>query len=217
MNSEVVRQSESRKSFGSNRVRRGMCGIVGIAGHNASQDVLVAAVQRMAERIAHRGPDGGGTTYHPEATLGMRRLAIVDVEHGHQPMLTEDGSVALVFNGEIYNAPALRSELASRGVVFRTRSDTEVILRLYEQDPELVEEKLAGMWAFALYDSNDGSLVQPTIPRKTAIRLGRTRRRRVRAAPGSAAILPSFAAMSSNCSWTAIANSATSSASAWAR
>ncbi len=136
-----------------------MCGIVGIAGHDVSQDVMVATVQSMAERIAHRGPDGGGAVYHPDATLGMRRLAIVDVEGGHQPMCTEDGAIALVFNGEIYNAPALRAELTSRGVAFRTRSDTEVILRLYEQDPDLVEEKLAGMWAFAIHDRRRKKLV----------------------------------------------------------
>jgi asparagine synthase (glutamine-hydrolysing) len=106
----------------------------------------------MAERMAHRGPDGGGITSHSDATLGMKRLAIVDVEHGKQPMLNEDESVALVYNGEIYNAPALREELVKQGVRFRTRSDTEVILRLYERDPERVEEHLAGMWAFVIHD-----------------------------------------------------------------
>ena len=89
---------------------------------------------------------------HEDATLGMRRLAIVDVTHGHQPMESDDGSVLLVYNGEIYNAPELRSRLESQGVRFRTRSDTEVILRLYETDPEHVEEHLAGMWAFAIHD-----------------------------------------------------------------
>jgi asparagine synthase (glutamine-hydrolysing) len=82
----------------------------------------------------------------------MTRLAIVDVVHGHQPMANDDDSVVIVYNGEIYNAPALRADLERRGVRFRTRSDTEVILRLYEQDPERVEEHLVGMWAFAIHD-----------------------------------------------------------------
>lgn len=136
-----------------------MCGIVGIARHDASEASVRASVQRMADRIAHRGPDGGGLTYHADATLAMRRLAIVDVEHGHQPMLTDDGAIALVFNGEIYNAPALRDELVARGVTFRTRSDTEVILRLYELDPERVEDRLAGMWAFAIHDRRRKKLI----------------------------------------------------------
>lgn len=106
----------------------------------------------MAERIRHRGPDGGGVVAHPDATLGMTRLAIVDVVHGHQPMANDDDSIVIVYNGEVYNAPALRAELERKGVHFRTRSDTEVILRLYEQDPERVEEHLVGMWAFAIHD-----------------------------------------------------------------
>ena len=82
----------------------------------------------------------------------MTRLAIVDVAHGHQPMANDDESIVIVYNGEVYNAPALRQDLERRGVRFRTRSDTEVILRLYEHDPEHVEEHLVGMWAFAIHD-----------------------------------------------------------------
>ncbi|MBX3196819.1 MAG: hypothetical protein KF894_01580 [Labilithrix sp.] len=106
----------------------------------------------MNAQIAHRGPDGEGLIAHPDATLAMKRLAIVDVEHGSQPMANDDGSVVLVYNGEIYNAPLLRRELEAKGVRFRTRSDTEVILRLYEQDPDDVERHLVGMWAFAVHD-----------------------------------------------------------------
>jgi asparagine synthase (glutamine-hydrolysing) len=109
-------------------------------------------VEAMATRIHHRGPDGGGVIAHADATLGMKRLAIIDVVHGLQPMSNEDDSVTLVYNGEIYNAPALRKRLTDAGVRFRTRSDTEVILRLYELDPERVEEELVGMWAFAIHD-----------------------------------------------------------------
>jgi asparagine synthase (glutamine-hydrolysing) len=106
----------------------------------------------MVERIRHRGPDGGGITHESGVTLAMARLAIVDIAGGQQPMSSEDGSVSLIFNGEIYNAPALREELIRRGVAFKTRSDTEVILRLYEREPESVEQHLVGMWAFAIHD-----------------------------------------------------------------
>jgi len=129
-----------------------MCGIVGLIAFDAHPESARTVVAGMAERIRHRGPDGGGVVTHPDATLGMTRLAIVDVVHGHQPMANEDESVVIVYNGEVYNAPALRAELERKGVRFRTRSDTEVILRLYEQDPDRVEEHLAGMWAFAIHD-----------------------------------------------------------------
>lgn len=129
-----------------------MCGIVGLIAFDASLERADAVVSGMASRIHHRGPDGGGVVAHPDATLGMKRLAIVDVEHGRQPMLNEDESVALVYNGEIYNAPAIRARLEREGVRFRTRSDTEVILRLYERDPDHVEQELVGMWAFAIHD-----------------------------------------------------------------
>ena len=129
-----------------------MCGIVGVIGLDAPPEGATLIVRRMAERIRHRGPDGGGTIAHPDATLGMTRLAIVDVAHGNQPMSNEDGSIVIVYNGEIYNAPEIRRSLERRGVRFRTRSDTEVILRLYERDPDAVEENLVGMWAFAIHD-----------------------------------------------------------------
>ena len=136
-----------------------MCGIVGLVAFDAPAPRAEELVAAMAERIRHRGPDGGGVVAHPDATLGMARLAIVDVEHGRQPMLNDDGSIVLVFNGEVYNAPALRAELTAAGVRFRTRSDTEVILRLYERDPERVEEHLSGMWAFAIHDRRRRRLV----------------------------------------------------------
>lgn len=136
-----------------------MCGIVGLVAYDAPAPRARALVAAMAERIAHRGPDGGGVAAHEDATIGMKRLAIVDVEHGHQPMANEDESIVIVQNGEIYNAPLVRRELEQRGVRFRTRSDTEVILRLYEQDPEDVERHLVGMWAFAIHDRRRRRLV----------------------------------------------------------
>jgi asparagine synthase (glutamine-hydrolysing) len=129
-----------------------MCGIVGLVAFDAPSERARDIVSAMAEHIHHRGPDGGGVVTHPDATLGMKRLAIVDVEHGHQPMVNDDGSIALVYNGEVYNAPAIRARLEREGAQFRTRSDTEVILRLYERDPDRVEEELVGMWAFAIHD-----------------------------------------------------------------
>lgn len=129
-----------------------MCGIVGLVAFEAPLPRTRALVAAMAEQIAHRGPDGGGVAAHQDATIGMKRLAIVDVAHGHQPMANDDESVVIVQNGEIYNAPQIRRELERRGVKFRTRSDTEVILRLYEQDPDDVEQHLVGMWAFAIHD-----------------------------------------------------------------
>lgn len=136
-----------------------MCGIVGLARWDGSAERAGELVEAMAERIRHRGPDGGGIAAHPDATVGMVRLAIVDVVHGVQPMTSDDGMIVLVYNGEIYNAPALRSELEARGIRFRTRSDTEVILRLYELDPDRVEELLVGMWGFAIHDRRRRRLV----------------------------------------------------------
>lgn len=129
-----------------------MCGICGLVAFDAPLERARTIVSAMNHHIHHRGPDGEGLTTHPDATLAMKRLAIVDIVHGHQPMANEDESVVLVYNGEIYNAPELRRDLERRGVHFKTRSDTEVILRLYEQDPDDVERHLVGMWAFAIHD-----------------------------------------------------------------
>ncbi|HVH44647.1 MAG TPA: asparagine synthase (glutamine-hydrolyzing) [Labilithrix sp.] len=129
-----------------------MCGIVGLVGFDAPLERACAVAAAMNARITHRGPDGEGLTAHPDATLAMKRLAIVDVEHGRQPMVSDDESVVLVYNGEIYNAPELRRQLEEKGVRFKTRSDTEVLLRLYERDPDDVERHLVGMWAFAVHD-----------------------------------------------------------------
>lgn len=129
-----------------------MCGIAGFAGLRATGEGARSLITAMGEAIRHRGPDGGGVTVHDDVAIGMVRLAIVDVEHGAQPMYSSDRQIALVYNGEIYNAPALRKQLTEEGIHFETRSDTEVILRLYEKNPETVEEHLVGMWAFAIHD-----------------------------------------------------------------
>ena len=124
-----------------------MCGIAGYVGA-ASAEILTT----MLGRLVHRGPDGEGMHVEPGLGLGMTRLAIIDLEGGAQPMTNEDGSVWLVTNGEIYNFRELRETLTARGRTFRTRSDTEVLLRAYEQFGDGCLEHLRGMFAFALWD-----------------------------------------------------------------
>jgi len=136
-----------------------MCGIAGYlaTGDHAGLD---SSLRDMAAALAHRGPDDEGFFQavmrdgSRRVGLAHRRLSIIDLSTGHQPMANDDGSVQIVFNGEIYNFPALRDELAARGYVFHTRSDTEAILRAYEEwGPECVT-RFRGMFAFAIWDAN---------------------------------------------------------------
>jgi asparagine synthase (glutamine-hydrolysing) len=128
-----------------------VCGIAGIAGPRG--DVVDAAsVHRMCQTIVHRGPDDEGVYAQGPIGLGMRRLSIIDLAGGHQPIHNEDQTVWVVFNGEIYNFPELRSELEDRGHRFYTHSDTEVIVHLYEEMGADCVKKLRGMFAIALYD-----------------------------------------------------------------
>lgn len=130
-----------------------MCGIAGFFGRG-DRDVL----QRMAARIAHRGPDDESFLVEPDsgAHLAFRRLAILDIAGGKQPMTTVDGALTVVFNGEIYNFRELREELASRGAIFQTdHSDTEVLLHGYRQWGEDLPNHLNGMWAFAILDCRE--------------------------------------------------------------
>jgi asparagine synthase (glutamine-hydrolysing) len=127
-----------------------MCGICG--EWNAFGCDL-ASLERMNGALVHRGPDDQGATVLGEVGLAMRRLSIIDLEGGHQPMTNEDSTVFIVFNGEIYNHRELRRHLKSRGHDFRTESDTEVILHLYEERGERVVEELRGMFAFAIWDT----------------------------------------------------------------
>jgi len=130
-----------------------MCGIAGIVGPSAATPERQRQVRRMMEVLVHRGPDGEGFAHGRDFCFGHRRLAIIDVEHGAQPMLSDDGKVTLIYNGEIYNYVELQQELAREGMRFRTHSDTEVLLRAYEKYGEDVVKKLNGMFAFALYDA----------------------------------------------------------------
>ena len=127
-----------------------MCGIAGVVCADPSAGQNVPA---MLEAIRHRGPDDEGLTRIGPATLGHRRLSILDLAGGHQPMLSADGTLALVFNGEIYNYPALRRSLEAEGRRFRTRSDTEAILHLYEKYGTDCVAHLDGQFAFAIWDS----------------------------------------------------------------
>ena len=129
-----------------------MCGIVGIVNFNPQEAVDEARLKRMRDVLRHRGPDGEGLWTDGPVGLGHRRLAIVDVATGQQPMTNEDGSCWITYNGEIYNHASLRPELVARGHRYRSQSDTETILHLYEEEGERCVERLQGMFAFALWD-----------------------------------------------------------------
>ncbi len=139
-----------------------MCGINGILAPVDSawpEARLRERVGAMNTAVAHRGPDGAGLFSAPGVALGHRRLAILDLsEAGHQPMFNEDSTLALVFNGEIYNYLELIPELRAAGHVFRSHSDSEVILHAYEQWGEDCVQRFNGMWAFAIWDSRRGRL-----------------------------------------------------------
>lgn len=135
-----------------------MCGIAGIIGREG-EAVTVAQVRKMTDALVHRGPDDEGILARRNVGLGMRRLSIIDVAGGRQPIFNEDGSVGVVFNGEIYNFPLLRKELIGRGHHFSTNTDTEVIVHLYEEMGAECVNKLRGMFALALYDEKRETLL----------------------------------------------------------
>ena len=128
------------------------CGIAGFVHADPQRRADGERLRRMTDVVAHRGPDGEGFHLRDNVALGHRRLAIIDLMTGDQPMSTPDGAVTISFNGEIYNYIELRDELKSLGHVFATESDTEVILRAYEEWGPDCQQHLNGMWAFALWD-----------------------------------------------------------------
>ena len=136
-----------------------MCGIVGIVAAPGCEAPAEDVARAMNAAIRHRGPDDEGVWRDRRALLGMRRLAIIDVAGGHQPMHSDDGRVSLVFNGEIYNFRELRRTLEALGQVFRTRSDSEVVLHAYRHWGEACFAHLNGMFAIALWDSAAGTLL----------------------------------------------------------
>jgi asparagine synthase (glutamine-hydrolysing) len=136
-----------------------MCGIAGIVSTAAGQRIDAATIHRMCQAIVHRGPDDEGIFVKDGTGLGMRRLSIIDLSGGHQPVFNEDRTVWVVFNGEIYNFPELREDLLKRGHRFSTHTDTEVIVHLYEEMGADCVSKLRGMFAFALYDERRRKLL----------------------------------------------------------
>ncbi len=136
-----------------------MCGIAGMVQTHPDGSVDSATVHRMCEAIVHRGPDDEGIFVKAGVGLGMRRLSIIDLAGGHQPVFNEDKTIWIVFNGEIYNFPELRSHLQASGHLFTTLGDTEVIVHLYEEYGAECVQKLRGMFAFAIYDERAGRLL----------------------------------------------------------
>lgn len=135
-----------------------MCGITGIVDLEGKREPDRALLRRMNDSIRYRGPDGDGEHYEPGVALGHRRLAIIDIATGQQPLYNEDESVVVVFNGEIYNYQSLIPELQALGHVFHTKSDTEVIVHAWEAWGEACVDRFRGMFAFALWDRNKETL-----------------------------------------------------------
>src|SRR5262245_39392578 len=136
-----------------------MCGIAGVFYADPDRPIEDGLLRRMGESIAHRGPDAEGFLAEPGIGLVHRRLSIIDLAGGDQPIGNEDESIQVVFNGEIYNFQELRAGLEAKGHRFRTRSDTEVLVHLYEEEGEAFVERLRGMFAFAIWDRRERRLV----------------------------------------------------------
>ena len=132
-----------------------MCGIAGKLNFSRSIQIDQELLSRMCEVIRHRGPDDVGFYINRNVGLGIRRLSIIDLEKGHQPISNEDNSVWVVFNGEIYNFLELRKELVAKNHIFRTKTDTEVIVHLYEEYGEECVKKLRGMFDLELWDKKE--------------------------------------------------------------
>jgi len=135
-----------------------MCGICGIISFNSNQAIEPSLIKKMCHQILHRGPDAEGYYIKENVALGMRRLRIIDLNTGDQPIFNEDKSMCIVFNGEIYNFKELKKDLMQKGHKFYTSSDTEVILHLYEEYGEKCLDKLRGMFAFALWEKREKKL-----------------------------------------------------------
>src|SRR5437899_2867871 len=135
-----------------------MCGIAGIHGRG---DVLA-----MTRRLIHRGPDDEGFYRDGPIQLGVRRLAVIDLETGHQPLSTEDGKLWIAYNGELFNYLELRDELVKKGRRFRTRSDTEVVVTAWQEWGPACLERFIGMFAFALWDGRELVLARDRLGEK---------------------------------------------------
>src|SRR5918997_4705275 len=136
-----------------------MCGICGLVSLDGSSRPDAAALAHMNEALVHRGPDSEGSYVDGPVGLAARRLSIIDLAHGDQPIANEDGTVHVVQNGEIYNHEELRRGLERAGHTFRTRCDTEVLVHLYEEHGPSFVERLRGMFAIAIWDEPRGRLL----------------------------------------------------------
>ena len=150
-----------------------MCGIAGAIALSPETRISADELRLMSAQLVHRGPDDEGHYLDPQhrCGFGFRRLSIIDVQGGHQPIANEDESVWVIFNGEIYNFRELRAELQQQGHTFRTQADSEVIVHLYEQHGEACFERLTGMFAIAIWDENAGT--RPIRQKATDVRAAR--------------------------------------------
>lgn len=135
-----------------------MCGIAGFIHFAKEREASFTVIKKMTDTISYRGPDGEGFYLHKNLALGHRRLSIIDLNNGIQPMFSEDKKVAIIFNGEIYNYIELRDELIKYGYIFQTSSDTEVIIKAYQKWGIDCQSRFNGMWAFALWDEKKQEL-----------------------------------------------------------
>ncbi|WP_250278171.1 asparagine synthase (glutamine-hydrolyzing) [[Clostridium] colinum] len=132
-----------------------MCGFTGFTGNLANKEEVI---EKMMNKIIHRGPDSSGIHCDENVTLGFRRLSIIGLENGSQPMYNEDGSIVIVFNGEIYNYETIKKELLEKGHIFKSEADTEVLVHLYEEKGMDMLKDIRGMFAFVIYDMNKKEL-----------------------------------------------------------
>jgi asparagine synthase (glutamine-hydrolysing) len=137
----------------------GMCGICGAVWTDRIGTLSAGSLKAMMDRLVHRGPDDSGEYRDDHAALGFRRLSIIDLAGGHQPLSNEDGTVWTVFNGEIYNFPTLRRRLEAKGHVLRSSGDTEVLVHLYEDEGTRMFSLLRGMFALVIWDARRRTLV----------------------------------------------------------
>src|SRR5215216_1362170 len=135
-----------------------MCGLVGFMDLRRERAADRSVLEKMTDSLTHRGPDSSGYFVEDDVGLGFRRLSIIDLAGGDQPLRNEDGSLVLLCNGEIYNYLALREELTRKGHTFRTKTDVEVLLHLYEEEGTEFLNRLNGQFAFVIYDRKERSL-----------------------------------------------------------
>ena len=136
-----------------------MCGIVGVYYFDGGAKPELASIRAMTDAMYHRGPNDEGFHIDGRVGLGMRRLSIIDIAGGHQPISTEDDRQTIIFNGEAYNYRERRKELEQQGATFKTNTDTEVVLQLYRHHGEACLSRINGMFGFAIWDKAEEQLI----------------------------------------------------------